>query len=91
MSKTKVLRNKHVDQRKVIVKESVIEEIHTLFRQKISLDETDVECEVKRWIQAEWKSFRELKVVLKSKLHLSLEGNLYNQYLLSAMTYARDT
>ena len=86
MAKTKVLRNKHVTQRPVIVGGSVIEEVHSYIYlgQRVSLLETDMANEISRRIQAGWKSFKEHKIVLKSNIPNSLK-KLYNQCVLPAI------
>ena len=61
LAKTKVLRNKHITQRPVIVGGSVIEEVQSYIYlgQKTSLVEPDMGNEINRRIQADWKSFNE--------------------------------
>ena len=65
MAKTKVLRNKHVTQRPVIVERSEIEEVksYIYLGQRVSLLETDMGNEINRRIQAGWKSFNEHKIL----------------------------
>ena len=46
--------------------------------------------EINRRIQAGWKSFNDHKIVLKSNAPNSLKKKLYNQCVLSAMSYASD-
>ena len=60
MPKTKVLRDKHVTQRPVIVGGSVIKEVQSYIYlgQRESLVETDMGNEINRRIQAGWKSFK---------------------------------
>ena len=55
--KTKVLRNKHVTRRPVIVEGSVIEDVQSYIYlgQRVSLAETDMGNEINRRIQAGWK------------------------------------
>ena len=93
MSKTKILRNKHVDQRQVLIQGNKIEEAHSYIYlgQRISLMETDIESEVNRRIQAGWKSFHDHKTVLKANIPLSLKRKLYNQCILPTMTYGSET
>ena len=66
--KTKLLRNKHVTQRPVIVGGSVIEEVQSYIYlgQRVSLLETDMANEINRRIQAGWKSCNEHEIVLKA-------------------------
>ena len=61
--KTKVLRNKHVTQRPVIVGGSVIEEVQSYIYlgQRVSLVETDMGNDIKRRIQAGWRSSMSIK------------------------------
>ena len=75
MAKTKVLRNKHVTQRPVIVEGSVIEEVqmYICLEQRVCLIETDMRNEINRRIQAGWKSFDEHKIALKSNIPNSLK------------------
>ena len=66
MAQTKVLRNKYVTQRPVIVDGSIIEEVQSYIylRQRVSLVETDMGNETNRRIQTGWKSFNEHVFVL---------------------------
>ena len=93
MNKTKVLRNKHVDQKQVIVEGKIIEgtESYIYLGQKVSLIETNIESEINRRIQAGWKAFNDNKTFLKSNIPISLKRKLYNQCILPAMTYASET
>ena len=91
MAKTKVLRNKHVTQRPVIVEGSVTEEVHVqsyiYLRQRVSLVfETDIGNEINRRIQA-----RGHKIILNISLPKNLKKKLYNECVLPAMTYASET
>ena len=83
MANTKVLCNKHVTQRPVIVKGSEIEEVQSCLclGKRVRLVETDMGNEINRRIQGGWKSFNEHKIVLKSNVPNSLP----------AMTYATET
>ena len=75
IAKTKVLREKHVTQRPVIVVGSVIEEVHSYIYlgQRVILLETDRANEINSRIQAGRKSFNEHKIVLKSNIPNSLK------------------
>ena len=99
MSKTKVLRNKHVTKRLVIVEGSENEEVqsythvHVYLGQRVSLVERDMGNEINRRIQVGWKTFKDNKIIPKSNIPNSVKKKLYAQCtcMLPATTYASET
>ena len=68
MNKTKVLRNKHVDQKQVIVEGNIIEETESYIYlgQKVSLIETNIEA--KSTDESKWDGRHSMTIRVSSKV-----------------------
>ena len=90
--KTKVMISSRVGSRGVKLERECIEEVNNYIYlgQNISLQETN-QGEIKRRIQHRWAAFNKLSNILRSNLPINLKRKLFNQCVLSAMTYTSET
>ncbi len=91
MKKTKIMHNKHLIGSQIIIGNEALElvEEYTYLLQMVSANPAH-EKEIRRRIGMGWSAFGKQNLVMNSKLALSLKRNVYNQCILSVITYGSE-
>ena len=92
MKKTKVMFNKYAQQLPVHVNGEIVEKVDNyVYLGQLVTMQNDKAAEIKRRIIARWIAFNKHRYIMKSQLPMCLKRKVFNQCVLTTMTYGSQT